>query len=319
MPVYCVAFSPDGRTLLTGGGGYVKGPGNSIVARGCAARLWDLATGDEARRFAGHTAPVRCVCFSPDGRHALTGAGGYETRGGAPVAVDCTVRLWDVGSSRAVRTFVGHTTPVAGVAFFPDGHTAASAGRDGTLRLWDVQTGMELRRLELEPGAVNGVAVAPDGRALLCGGDEGRVRLWELADARGPRTFAPAEGRISGLAFSPDGRQVLCASGWGPARSGRPEPGGGGLCLWDLEAARPVREYAGHQGPVACVAFSPDGRALSGGSDQTVRLWDVAGGQELCCLKGHAGSVEAVAFSPDGRRAASASRDGTVRLWQLPP
>jgi WD40 repeat protein len=319
LPVHGVAFSPDGRTILAGGGGYVKGPGNSVVPRECAARLWDVATGDEVRRFAGHTAPVRCVGFSPDGRHALTGGGGYESRNGSPVAVDCTVRLWDVGSGGELRCFTGHTAPVVSVAFFPDGRTAASAGRDGTVRLWDVWTGTELRRLEPEPGTVNSVAVSLDGRFLLCGGQEGILRLWDVAGGQGPRRLPQVEEQITSVAFSPEGRQALCASVRWDTRLGRQKPVSGALRLWDLETASEVRVFAGQIGPVESVAFSPDGRrAVSGGSDETVRLWDVAGGRELNRFKGHAGVVEAVAFSPDGRRALSAGQDGTTRLWALP-
>jgi hypothetical protein len=71
----CMALSPDGRLLLTGGG---------TVPGECPIHLWDVATGREVRRLAGHTRPLRSLAFSADGRRALS------------TGQDGTARLWDV-------------------------------------------------------------------------------------------------------------------------------------------------------------------------------------------------------------------------------
>jgi WD40 repeat protein len=106
-----VAFSADGKYLLSGNADGI-------------ARLWDVATGKEIRRFTGHTAFVNGVAFSPDGKYALT------------TSNDHTARLWDVGTGAEVRRFTGHGDQVRMGTFSPDGKYIITASNDNTARLW---------------------------------------------------------------------------------------------------------------------------------------------------------------------------------------
>ena len=81
------------------------------------ARLWDLATGQLLRTFAGHSRSVKAVTFSPNGKSVLTGSR------------DGTARLWDLASGAPVQTYMGHTNTVLAAAISGE-HAACLYGMD---------------------------------------------------------------------------------------------------------------------------------------------------------------------------------------------
>ncbi len=89
-----------------------------------SARLWDVQTDQEVRRFAGHAGQVTQAIFSSDGPWIATSGD------------DHTARLWDVQTGQEVRRFVAHTAVVEAVAISPDGQYVATASEDHTVELW---------------------------------------------------------------------------------------------------------------------------------------------------------------------------------------
>jgi dipeptidyl aminopeptidase/acylaminoacyl peptidase len=204
------------------------------------------------RTFAGHTAQVLAVAFSPDGRSALSGSG------------DRTLKLWDVATGKEIRTLAAHSEYVSSVAFSPDGRSALSGGGDDTLKLWDVATGRELSTLAGHTAAVTSVAFSPDGGSVLSGSADESLKLWDVATGKEIRTFTGHTERVMSVAISPDGRSVL--SGSDDMR----------LKLWDVATGKEIHSFTGHADSVGSVVFSPDGRsALSGSHDMSLKLWNL--------------------------------------------
>lgn len=89
------------------------------------------------------------------------------------------------------------------------------------------------------------------------------------------------------------------------------------ITLENADQVVQLLELDGHEAAIYTVAWSPDGKTIASGSqDSTVRLWNAETGELIRILEAHGDAVRGIAWSPDGMLLASASRDGTVRLWE---
>ena len=309
MNVNCVAFSPDGKTVATGG--WDKN-----------VSLWDVANGKLSATLQGHADEICSIAFGPDGKTLASGSG------------DSTIRLWDVDAGKERAILRGHTVrgrtggilvvnhkAVHSVSFSPDGKTLASGGDDNSVRLWDVASEKERATLRGHMYPVECVAFSPDGKILASGSkhlvtlepktrllaDEGEIRLSDSASGRAIAILRGHTATVSSMGFSPDGKTL--ASGSGDT-----------VRLWEVATGKQKAAFPRtHKSGFVILAFSPDGKYLATGSgDKTIRLWDVAGRSVITTFKGHEGTVTSLAFSPNGKTLASGAWDWTARLWNVP-
>jgi len=240
--VKCVAFSPDGKTLASGG------DDPEII-------LWNTTTGEVRRRLIGHTNTVWSLAFLDNG---LTLASTGE---------DGTVRLWSMTTGEG-RTLVERPNKLSTLVVLPDQTLAVGGWDDYVIELWDLPSQRQRLTLRGHQGAVRAMALMNAGRQLVTGSWDGTVRLWNLQSGGQSELLTRHPDVLYAVAVSPDGTTL--------ASGGRD----GTVKLLDLNTRQQRLALKGHTGGVNTLAFSANGKLLiSGGSD--IRLWRAATDEEV--------------------------------------
>ena len=244
-----VAFSPDGRRIVTGG------PDNT-------GKVWDAVTGQELFTLKGHPGPVMGLAFSPDGKRIVIGSGDGYSPGGA--------KVWDAETGQEVFTLKGRVR-IWSVAFSADGKRIVTGDGDvykpGKVKVWDAATGQEVMEINGHSNEVWSVAFSADGKRIVTGCLDKAVRVFDAETGKIVHTLSGHTMGVWSVAFSPDGKRIFSGSEDRTVR------------VWDAGKGQELLALKGDSS-VFGVAFSPDGKRLAAGSeDGIVRVWVAEKGQ----------------------------------------
>ena len=285
-----LAFDRDGTQLATGD---EEG----------TIRLWDVRSGKNRAKLAGHKGSIASVAFSPSGK-TLASSGGEDRTIKLWVATTAQIdstkltpvrfpirvayrpngQLLVIGAERKTayiwhgvrmgNPFVlrGHVRPVQDFVLNPTGEIMATGDDGGTIRLWNSQTGDILATSAADGGTFDCLCFSANGKMLASGDSRASVALWTIPDCKYTKlnSYGDETETVDGLAFGPASELLAIAVAYS---------GSGRLELYDVTkkeflVAVPMGEEKSYAR--ASLAFSPDGKLLAtGGKDNVVRLWRV--------------------------------------------
>ena len=300
------SFSPDGKLILS------SSYGDGTI------RIWDVETGNEISRIKNDE-QAYSAAFSPDGKQIISACGK-------------TIRIWDVETGSELKVITDSTDYYGDcIGFSPDGKKiifqSTKSYMNDYITIYDLESDTTIFTLTKCFFA----NYSPDGECLVAipikkiNGPiwnfdiESKIpdslltihefKLIDASTGEELRTFSGQKYLVTSAAFSPDGKRIVSSS---LDRT---------IMIWDVETGKALLTIKDKCPSLESASFSPDGKyilSIFSTNATTFKLWDAVSGEEIMTFEGHTNDVVSAAFSPDGKHIVSASKDMSLRIWDIP-
>jgi periodic tryptophan protein 2 len=216
--------------------------------------------------------------------------------------------VWEWQSESYILKQQGHFDSMNALAYSPDGRRIVTTADDGKIKVWDVDSGFCIVTFTEHTSGVTACEFARKGNILFTSSLDGSVRAWDLIRYRNFRTFtAPTRLSFSCMAVDPSGEVVAAGS-----------LDSFDIHIWSVQTGQLLDQLSGHEGPVAALAFTPDGGVLISGSwDRTARIWSIFGRTQTSEPLQLQADVLDVAVRPDSQQVAVSTLDGQITFWSI--